>query len=104
MTSAIDFLKEHWLPAALAALAIFVLSATLVVRQRNQRWPAPVLALAGVLAMLALGGLAVHSEYGSWLCIASLAGLFLLVLVMILSGQWSPWLAWIVAAIGVVGV
>src|SRR5262249_18000172 len=68
------------------------------------RWPALFVVLTGALATFALGGLAVLPECGFWLGIACLAGLFLLLFVMILSGQWSPHLAWAVAAVAAIGL
>src|SRR5262249_4390449 len=55
-------------------------------------------------ALLGIGGLLVPAEYGFWIIIAALAGLFLLLFVMVLIGQWSAPLAWIVAAVGVLGL
>jgi uncharacterized membrane protein len=104
MNSAIDFLAGHWLQSALAALAAVALSAVSVVCLRQRRWPTSLVVLAGALALLALGGFAVLPEVGLWLCIAALAALFILLFVMILTGQWSPQLAWAVAAVGVLGV
>jgi uncharacterized membrane protein len=104
MTQALDYVQTRWLPSALLLLALLAVAIALIVRRRQQRWSAPLLVLVAALAAPGLGGAFVPSAIGFWLGIGSLAGLFVLVFVMVLSGRWWAPLAWIVAAVGVLGL
>src|SRR5262249_30592766 len=104
MTQPIEFLQTHWLPSTLAGFALCCALAVLRVRRRRQRWSAPLLVVASAALLLALGGFFETPAFGFWLGIGSVAGFFLLIFVMVLTGFWSVPVAWIVAAVGILGL
>src|SRR5262249_2636300 len=96
MHSLASYLTTHWPAAALLGGALVVVAALVLARRRLDIWFQPLLILAGGVALLPAGGLALQWAFtlAMWLRGAALFLIFCLVLVLILSGFWSRWLGY----------
>jgi uncharacterized membrane protein len=99
MNQAWDFSVSHWFSLVLVAAALGIGAATLWVRRRRQTWSLPHILGASALALLAAGGLALPSDWGLWLGGAALTTLFVMLLIVILSGSWSAPLGYAAGAL-----
>jgi hypothetical protein len=101
MHSLVSYLTTHWPAAALLGGALVIVAALVLARRRLDIWFQPLLILAGGVALLGAGGLALQATFplAMWLCVTALVLIFCLVLVLILSGFWSRWLGYPVFAL-----
>jgi uncharacterized membrane protein len=91
MNFAVHFLAAHWL-----AIAVLVFALILSVRRLLLRRAGLPLVITA-FALPAIGALLLPSSWAWWVGIASASVLFILVVILLLSGAWWAPLAWIVA-------
>jgi uncharacterized membrane protein/Mg-chelatase subunit ChlD len=96
MQSLTSFLGTHWFAAALLGFAVVAIVAAVLVHRRLDIWFQPLVVLLGGVAFCALGGLLLEWSWdlAFWLFVTALVFVFLMLLVLILSGFWSRWVAY----------
>ncbi|HXG13414.1 MAG TPA: VWA domain-containing protein, partial [Gemmataceae bacterium] len=88
MNQVIPFLTAHWFAALLLFVAVVVGGVLRWLQRRRGTWSVPLIVVAAALALLGLGGLVVPAEWGWWIAGAAAGCLFVMFLVLILTGHW----------------
>src|SRR5215831_9075259 len=89
MNRATEFLTANWFSLFLFVLALTSGAMLLFLRQRRRNWSLGLILLGSLLAAAAVGGLVLPFEWGLWLSAAVLGVLFIMLLVVIITGAWS---------------
>jgi uncharacterized membrane protein len=104
MNQATEFLTGNWFSLVLLLLSLGTGGALLQVRRRRQSWSIGLLLLGATLGLMGLGGLSLPFEWALWVGGVSLAVLFGMLLVVIVSGSWSAVLGYILGGLLLLGV
>jgi Mg-chelatase subunit ChlD/uncharacterized membrane protein len=101
MQALTSFISTHWFAAVLLGVFVAAVVAAVLSRRLLAIWFQPLLVLLGGGVFLAVGGLALAAapQASFWLFVTALAFVFCMLLVLILSGMWSRWLAYGVGAL-----
>lgn len=84
-----DFLQRLWLPLLVLLVAAALGGCLLLLRRRHQRWSFSLVLGGAALVIIGVGGLGlVSAELVMWLAAGAAALLFLMVLVVFVTGQW----------------
>jgi uncharacterized membrane protein len=98
------FLGTHWLDLLLLGIGLALGVCLLFTWQRRKAWSRPLLLSAAAFALLGLGGLALPLGWAFWVTAASLATLFGMLFVLIVTGSWSAPLGFGVGAFALLGL
>jgi uncharacterized membrane protein len=104
MHGILDVLAEHWFSFLLLAIAVVLGVSLLNVWRRRGEWSLLLLLTGSAVALLSVGGLALPATWGVWLAGAALALLFVMLLLVIITGSWSAPLGYAVGAVLLLGL
>lgn len=91
MTKIVDHITINWLSSGLLGIALLVVLAVALLRNKLADVRRPLLIIALVIALPALGGLVVSETTGWWLAVIALACLGACIAALLLSGYWQQW-------------
>src|SRR5437868_3713306 len=89
MSGLVSFLTTHWFAELLLAVALVL--GIFLLRRRGTPAAFGLLLVGAAFALTGLGGLVVPEDWAFWLCMGTAAVLFVMLLVVVVTGQWwSP--------------
>jgi hypothetical protein len=99
-----QFLVLHWFGVLLLAIGLVLAGLLLRDWRRTKAWSLNLLLPAAAFGLAGWGGLFLPAEWGLWIAGAALAVLFLLLLTVIISGNWWPVAGYSVGALLLLGL
>src|SRR3954469_789698 len=86
MSGPVNFLATHWFAALLLAVALVL--GLFLLRKRGTSAAFWLLLIGSAFALAGVGGLLVPEDWALWLTLGAAAALFVMLLVVVLTGRW----------------
>src|SRR5262249_8803059 len=99
-----EFLSGHWLGLLCLALGCALGRRVAYLGMRRRTTDIAAAVFGGGLACLGVGNLIIPGDWGFWLAVAAFGGLFVMVVVLVITSAWSAHLAYALGAVLLAGV
>jgi len=105
MVQVLDYLQVHSFTAALLGLGVFLGAFLLVGRRRRKTWSLPLILSCAAVGLLGVGGLLLApTDWAVWIASVAAACLFVMLAMVVLTGNWWAPLGYVVAAVLLLGL